>query len=91
MTPRAVEEIETISNLLDRDRIFLRSVLQNQLFEEQERPLVRHLLSNLYQSLPGVLRSQFCTVRTLAVLHEVLDLKDLLEDRSGEDFFLDRE
>ena len=58
---------------------------QNQLFQEQERPLVVDLLSNLNRSLPHVLRGESSAVGALSVGNDVLDLEDLLEDGRGED------
>ena len=89
MTPRAVEEVQTIPHLLDRDGVFLRAVLQDQLFQVQEGTLVRDLLSDLYKRFPCVLGREFSAVRTLPVLYKVLDLEDLFQDCRGEDFLLD--
>ena len=38
MAARTIEEIETIANLLDRYRILLRPMLQDELLEEEEGP-----------------------------------------------------
>lgn len=85
MTPLTVEEIQPVLHLLHRDRILLCSVLQDELFEVQERPFVRNFLSDLDERLPGVLRCELRAVRALAILDEVLDLEDLFEDGVGKD------
>ena len=56
-------------------------VLQDELLEVQESPLVRHLLPDLYLRFPGILGCQSRTVWTLTILDDVLDLKHLLQDR----------
>ena len=91
MTPLAVEKVQSILHLLHRDRVLLRSVLEDELLEEEERPLVRNLLPDLHESLPSVLRGQLRAVGALAVLNEELDLKDLLQDRRGQDLLLNGE
>ena len=91
VAPRAVEEVQPILHLFHRDRVLLRAVLEDELLEEQERPLVRNLLPDLHESLPGVLRGQLRAVGALAVLNKELDLKDLLQDRRGQDLLLNGE
>lgn len=91
MTPLAIEEVQAISNLLHRDHVFLGSVLQNELFKEQKSPFMRDLLSDLDQGFPGVLCCQFCAVWTLAVLNEILDLENLLEDGRSKHLLLNSE
>lgn len=85
MTPGRVEEIKTVSDLLNRDGILLRAVLENKLLQVEECPFVGNFLSNLHQCSPGVLRSKTSTIRALAVLNEVLDFECLLEYSVGED------
>lgn len=84
MTPLAIKEVQSIPHLLDPHRIFLRPMLQDELFEKQERAFVRDLLADLNERLPCVFRGEFGAVRTLSMLDEVFDLKDLLEDGGGE-------
>jgi len=62
----------------------MRMVLEDELFEEQERSFMWHLLSYLDHRLPCVLRRKLSAVRTLAVLHNILNLEHLLDDRRGE-------
>lgn len=61
----------------------MRMVLEDELFEEQECPLMWHLLSYLDHRLPCVLRCKLGAVRTLAVLYDIFDLEHLLDDRRG--------
>lgn len=65
-------------------------VLQNQLFEEQERPLVVDFLSDLHTGLPSVLCSQPGTIRALSTMDDEEQDERLLQDGVGEDFLLDR-
>lgn len=65
-------------------------VLQDQLFEEQERPLVVDLLSHLHTGLPCILRSQPGTIGTLSTVNDQEQDKRLLQDGVGQDFLLDR-
>lgn len=80
MTLLTVEEVQAISDFLHGDGIFLSSMFENELLEEQEGTLMRDLLSDLNKSFPGVLGSEPCAVWTLCVLDEELDLEDLFED-----------
>ena len=80
MTPLTVEEVQTVADLLHRDRVFLRAMLEDQLLKEQEGTLVRDLLADLDERFPSVLRCEFRAVGTLAILYKVLDLEYLLED-----------
>lgn len=59
-------------------------VLEDQLLQVQKRPLVVYFLSNLDGSLPHVLGGQSGAVRALSVGNHVFDLKNLLENRGGE-------
>jgi hypothetical protein len=76
-----VEEIQTIPLLIDivgipdksakwsrreAKSLLVGIMLQDQLLQPQERPLVRNLLPDLHTSFPGVLRCQFRTCRTLS-------------------------
>ena len=56
-------------------------MFEDKLFKEQEGTLMWDLLPDLNESFPGVLGSESCTVWTLCVLDEELDLEDLFEDR----------
>jgi len=82
--PLGVEEIQTIPLLIDivgipesqlSDHIYevgsllVSIMLQDQLLQPQERPLVRNLLPDLNTGLPGVLRCQFRTCRTLSSMN----------------------
>jgi len=83
VTLLAVEEVQAVPDFLHGDGIFLSSMFEDKLLEEQEGTLMRDLLSNLNKSFPGVLRSKSCTVWALCVLDEELNLEDLFEDRSS--------
>ena len=74
-----------------REYSLVRVVLQDQLLQPQERPLVRDLLPNLHTCLPGVLRRQSGTSRTLSSVHDERKLKRLLQDRVRQDLLLDRD
>jgi hypothetical protein len=76
----AVEEVEAILDFLDRDGIFLCTVLNDKLLEEQERSLMRDLLSDLDESFPGVFSGEPRAIGALPMLDKVLDLESLLED-----------
>lgn len=54
MIPLRIVKIQAILDFPDIDRIFVRRVLQNELFEVQERSLVWHLLAHLDDSSPCV-------------------------------------
>ena len=84
MLPRRVEEVEPVARLLDRQRVSIRAVLEDELLEVVERPLVVDLLPDLHQRPPRVLRRQPRAVGTLPVLDHELDLEDLLQDRRGQ-------
>jgi len=83
VTLLTVEEVQAVPDFLHGDSIFLSSMFEDKLLEEQEGTLMRDLLSNLNKSFPGVLRSKSCAVWTLCVLDEELNLEDLFEDRSS--------
>lgn len=91
VTPLGVEKVKTIPDFLHGDGVLLRAVLQDELFQEQESPLMRDLLANLDERLPGVLRCELRTVRALTILDQILNLKHLLEYCGGEDLLLDGE
>jgi len=84
VTLLTVEEVQAISDFLHGDGIFLSSMFEDELLEEQEGTLMGDLLSDLNKSFPGVLGSKSCAVWTLCVLDEELDLEDLFEDRSSQ-------
>lgn len=67
----------------------VRIMLEDQLFQPQERPLVRHLLPNLHARLPCILRRQSCTARALSCVHHQCQFECLLKDGICQNFFLD--
>lgn len=64
-------------------------MLQDQLLQPQERPLVRDLLPNLHTSLPCVLRRQSRTCWTLTGVDNERKDECLLQDGIGQNFLLD--
>jgi hypothetical protein len=90
MTPLAIKEIQPVSRLLDTYCILLRAMLQDELFEEQERAFVRNLLPDLNERFPSIFRSEFSTVWTLGMLNEVFNLEDLFEDGGSENLACQR-
>jgi hypothetical protein len=78
VTLLAVEEVQAVSHFPHGDGIFLSPVFENKLLEEQEGALVLNFLSDLNEGFPGVFGSESCTVWTLCILDEELDLEDLL-------------
>lgn len=80
-----VEEVESVLDLLHADRILVGVVLEDELLEVEERPLVVDLLANLHERAPGVLGGETSALGALSSLDDVLDFEDLLEDGGGED------
>lgn len=68
----------------------MRIVLQDQLLQPQERPLVRDLLSDLYARLPSVLRCQLGTTWALTGVDDQSQDERLLKDSVCQDLLLDR-
>lgn len=85
MTSLRIEEVQSVLDLLDADRILVGTVLQDELLQIQERPLVRHFLTDLNDRLPSILGCELGAVRALAVQNDILNLEDLLQDRGSED------
>lgn len=81
-------EIQTILGLLDVDGIFVRAVLQDQLLQVEERPLVRYFLPNLNDSSESMMGEAFHAVRTLLCSDHVFHLKCLLNDCALKCFLL---
>jgi hypothetical protein len=84
VVPLGIEEIQSIPLLVDIvgipesqlsgrvnevGSLLVSIMLQDQLLQPQERPLVRNLLPNLNTGLPSVLRCQFRTCRTLSSVY----------------------
>lgn len=63
-------------------------MLQDQLFQPQEGPLMRHLLPDLHRRLPRILRRELGARRTLASVHDKDEHERLLEDRIRQDLLL---
>ena len=64
-------------------------VLQDQLLQPQECPLVRDLLPDLHTRFPCVLRGQSSTCGTLSGVHDEREDESLLKNRVGQYLLLD--
>jgi hypothetical protein len=64
-------------------------MLEDQLLEVKERPLVVDFLSDLNHRSPGVLRRQSGALGALRTGDDVLDFEDLLQNGGGEDLRAD--
>lgn len=78
MTFLAVEEVQAIAGFLDRNRVLLGVVFEDQLFEIEESTLVRNFLSNLDDSFPCIFGGEFGAIGALSVLDKIFDLEGLL-------------
>lgn len=65
-------------HLPDTNGFLMGVVLENELLQEQEGPLVKHALSELHLGLPCMRRVCLLTVVALQVLHHKLHLEALL-------------
>jgi hypothetical protein len=54
MISLTIEKVQSILDFLYRYCILLRSMLQDQLFQEQEGPFVRYFLPYLHKGLPSI-------------------------------------
>lgn len=79
------EKVETVLDFGDLEGILVHAVLEDELLEVQERPLVVDFLSDLDEGTPGVLGGQPRALLALGALDDVFDLEDLLQNRSRED------
>ena len=79
------EKVETVLDFGDLEGVLVHAVLEDELLEVQERPLVVDFLSDLDEGAPGVLGGQPRALLALGALDDVLDLEDLLQNRSRED------
>ena len=91
VVPLGKEEVDTVVDFLDVDCVLVGAMLQNQLFQVQERPLMRHLLSDLYRRSPCVVGVALGAVWTLVVVLCELDLEALLHDGAFVDLRLHRD
>ena len=83
------EEVETVLQLDDVDRIGVRLVTQDELLHPKERPFVRNLLPQLHQGIPRVLGLATLAVGALLVADDVLNNERLLQHRSSDHLLLD--
>ena len=70
------EKVETVLDFGDLERVLVHAVLEDELFD---------FLSDLDEGTPGVLGGQPRALLALGALDDVLDLEDLLQNRSRED------
>lgn len=82
-------KVEAMLCLLNVDRILMGAILQDQLLEVEERPLVWHLLPNLNDGSEGMVGETLHTVRALLCGNDVFDLECLLDDGALEGLLLD--
>lgn len=78
--PLGEVEVDSIVDFLDIDGVLVRAMLQNQLLEVQESPLVWNLLSHLDASPPCVVCITLCAIRALLVVLCVFNLEALLHN-----------
>jgi hypothetical protein len=84
-------EIETLSRLSNTNRLLVRLVLQNQLFQEKERALVLHTLSYLNLGSPSMGSPSLLTIITLRILNNKFYTECLLQHRVVLDLLLNCE
>lgn len=87
----SVIEVQTILRLFDINRIFVCSILQDELLEVQESTLMGHLLAKLDGRTPGVVGETLLTIGALLCSNNVLHLKALLNDSTLESLLLNGE
>ena len=83
VTLLTVEKVQAISDLLDRNCIFVSPMLEDKLLEEQKGAFMWNFLPDLNEGFPCVFGGKPRAVWTLCVLDEELDLEDLLKDRGS--------
>jgi hypothetical protein len=82
VVPLCEEEVNAIVDLLDVDCVLVCTMLQDQLFEEEESTLVWDLLPDLDDRSPGIVR-----VTLLAVCS--INLANVYSEQSGDETNLD--
>lgn len=63
-------KVDSLSVLHDTDSLIVSLMLENQLLEEEEGPLVDYTLSNLHLTGPSVGRPRLLTVVALGIVHD---------------------
>ena len=76
-----VVEVEAFRSLLDSDSLLVGLVLENQLFEEQERALVDDPLAHLHLAGPRVRRPRLLAIVALRILNHEFNAERLLQHR----------
>jgi len=79
-------EIDTVGHFANGEGVGVGRVLQDELFQEEERSLVIDLLSHLRDRSPGVFGLRSRASRALIRLHDVLDDERLLQDGRSKHF-----
>jgi hypothetical protein len=77
MASLAVKKVQTILDLLNRDRVLLGTMLEDELLEIKKGAFVRNFLPNLDESLPCVFGCKFGTIWALRMLYKVFNLEGL--------------
>jgi hypothetical protein len=83
------EKVETIWCFFDVGGVGVHVVFQDELFQKEECTFVVDLLTDLSDSVPCVLSSNTSAFVALLPQDDKLDDKDLLQDGSSENLFLD--
>ena len=82
-------KVETVVHFSNSLCLFVRVMLQDQLFQVEESPFVVNSLSDLHLRNPSMRRVGLFTVVALEVRHNEFNLERLLEKGARLDFFLD--
>ncbi len=89
LVPVGKVEVDAVPLLLDVDGVPVRLVLEDQLFQQEKRALVRHLLPHLHGGTPHVGRVRLGAVAALLVGDDVNHLEALLHQDAVGDGVLD--
>lgn len=89
MGVRLVLEVKTLSRLHDTDGFLMSLVLENQLLQEEEGPLVDYPLADLDLTGPSVRCPRLLTIVALSIGNHKFNAKSLLKHRVILHFLLD--
>mmetsp|Transcript_12425 Transcript_12425/g.31512 ORF Transcript_12425/g.31512 Transcript_12425/m.31512 type:complete len:207 (-) Transcript_12425:253-873(-) len=81
-------KVQAVCFFLNSDDFLVGIVLQDQLFQVEERTLVIHLLSGLANCNPGMLCLRFLALGTHVCVDDIFDYKSLLQDSATIYLFL---
>ena len=90
MVARGEVKVDTVGHFLDVDRLFMRALLENELFEVQEGSLMWYFLPHLHYCAPGIVCIALGAVGTLSVLLHEFDFERLLKYRALKRLLLHR-